>query len=698
MDYLFQGPLPARAAHKPMPDGDPVPGRGVAEASGTAFRRALSGEEDGVGISLPPDAQAGAAIAPVATPSSAVRMAEATPDAPPPERDGTMTAKGAGAGDTFALPPSDQDAAELSVSGAVLAAQLEGATPFDLQPDGEGARAKRAERPPPSGTESAMRSGRIMGAGKPAPPGAGQMLRDPDAPTRPYSAAPVPPVAQVNTPPLSAGHPAPVLVGGERHFAPGDRPGTETFFADAPLKPPEPEAQGHIAPDTGRPVAPVPAGEGRIGALTARHVDPGMAHVPQAPEHGPPVSPALAGEGRRDVLAAGLRNTNEAPVAHSPQTLRDLPSVAEGSAVSTAPVISPRQGGGPLLPPVLAAVAADRGALDAGVAVSPIHGGRCTDRDARMRDVAGLLTPRRLARFDGVSSRTPAARDGMPEIRNASDSAARPGAQSALNAIPVAASPPPRVDVARAPAPGPIATVERVAIELTPVGREPAPVAPPPPSAKATPPPRATVPGQAMLATPALIAPPVAAPGATPPADGIGERTGGDTATGALPVLPPLSNAPLSMASPNAPTHAAGQSHAPLATQVVRAVADLHPDGGTVELTLDPPELGRLRLSMSDGPGPIQLSITVDRPETADLLRRHLDQLQQEFLRAGLEGPTVRLSLDGRGGAARGGSGGNRSDGKEDEVATRDAQGQRDTEPPRAAPRILAATALDLRL
>lgn len=50
-----------------------------------------------------------------------------------------------------------------------------------------------------------------------------------------------------------------------------------------------------------------------------------------------------------------------------------------------------------------------------------------------------------------------------------------------------------------------------------------------------------------------------------------------------------------------------------------------------VELALNPEELGRVRMSISAGDGGITVSVLAERPETLDLMRRHIDQLAREF-------------------------------------------------------------------
>lgn len=58
------------------------------------------------------------------------------------------------------------------------------------------------------------------------------------------------------------------------------------------------------------------------------------------------------------------------------------------------------------------------------------------------------------------------------------------------------------------------------------------------------------------------------------------------------------------------------------------------PDG-QIDVTLRPEELGRLRLSLTPTEAGISVVVHTERPETQDLLRRHIDQLGQEFRQMG---------------------------------------------------------------
>lgn len=67
-----------------------------------------------------------------------------------------------------------------------------------------------------------------------------------------------------------------------------------------------------------------------------------------------------------------------------------------------------------------------------------------------------------------------------------------------------------------------------------------------------------------------------------------------------------------------------------IAVQIAQAMRQ---GGGDrpMELVLSPAELGRVRISMMGGDGAMTVHVMADRPETLDLMRRHIDILAQEF-------------------------------------------------------------------
>ena len=75
-------------------------------------------------------------------------------------------------------------------------------------------------------------------------------------------------------------------------------------------------------------------------------------------------------------------------------------------------------------------------------------------------------------------------------------------------------------------------------------------------------------------------------------------------------------------------------------------------NGKTTEISLNPEELGRVRLSLTAADGGITLNIVAERPETQDLMRRHIDQLTQQFRELGYG--TISFSFGKNGGEQQG--------------------------------------------
>lgn len=72
---------------------------------------------------------------------------------------------------------------------------------------------------------------------------------------------------------------------------------------------------------------------------------------------------------------------------------------------------------------------------------------------------------------------------------------------------------------------------------------------------------------------------------------------------------------------------------------------------GPVEVSLNPEELGRVKMVLTAGDGAITVSLSVERPETADLMRRNLANLGAEFRDLGYS--DVRFSFSGDGDRGR---------------------------------------------
>lgn len=164
---------------------------------------------------------------------------------------------------------------------------------------------------------------------------------------------------------------------------------------------------------------------------------------------------------------------------------------------------------------------------------------------------------------------------------------------------------------------------------------------------------------------PALPSPPVSAP--------------------SLPDAVPLGPASAMNAAPLPPVPAGPPAPLPPALPVVLAETARVLSDATVELALAPEELGRLRMTVSTDGDAIRVTLHAERPETLDLLRRHADDLRQEFRQAGFGFTSFRFGE------------------WEGTPATEPAPAPEETEPPPLPPaadaaRASPASGLDLRL
>jgi len=91
------------------------------------------------------------------------------------------------------------------------------------------------------------------------------------------------------------------------------------------------------------------------------------------------------------------------------------------------------------------------------------------------------------------------------------------------------------------------------------------------------------------------------------------------------------------------------------------------------EIALSPQELGRVRMSVVAEDGAITVSIIAERPETLDLMRRHIDQLGQTFKSMGYESISFAFGQGADSGDHAGsGPGGDPSSGGQQATATPD--------------------------
>lgn len=86
----------------------------------------------------------------------------------------------------------------------------------------------------------------------------------------------------------------------------------------------------------------------------------------------------------------------------------------------------------------------------------------------------------------------------------------------------------------------------------------------------------------------------------------------------------------------------------PIARQIVEAVR--HGPDGRVELTLSPEELGRVRMAMHSVDGTMVVTVTADRAETQDMLRRYAAVLRSEFAEQGYTQVDIGFANQGQSG------------------------------------------------
>lgn len=110
--------------------------------------------------------------------------------------------------------------------------------------------------------------------------------------------------------------------------------------------------------------------------------------------------------------------------------------------------------------------------------------------------------------------------------------------------------------------------------------------------------------------------------------------------------------------------------------------------GKPVEISLNPQELGRVRMALTTSETGVIVVIQSERPETLDLMRRHIDQLAQEFQQLGYENTSFQFG--------NGDSGADRS--AEDRADSTGIMSEETDSNPNPTPTRLVSTGLDLRL
>jgi flagellar hook-length control protein FliK len=106
-----------------------------------------------------------------------------------------------------------------------------------------------------------------------------------------------------------------------------------------------------------------------------------------------------------------------------------------------------------------------------------------------------------------------------------------------------------------------------------------------------------------------------------------------------LQSIDPIAFSPADTTASTAMPHGADTVRSTIPAHIARQLAEIvqHMPSRPVEITLSPEELGRVRLSVTPGENSIVVNILAERGETLDLLRRHIDQLTQEFENLGYD-------------------------------------------------------------
>ena len=140
-----------------------------------------------------------------------------------------------------------------------------------------------------------------------------------------------------------------------------------------------------------------------------------------------------------------------------------------------------------------------------------------------------------------------------------------------------------------------------------------------------------------------------------------------------------------SVSASGATTPTSTQAARQVAQQISTAISAAQ--GRATEIALNPEELGRVKMTLTASEGAVTLVLLADRPETNDLLRRHIDALAQEFRAIGYDSISFSFGSDGQP---------RNSDGQ-DELSERNDLAVQSVEPPKGASGQLT-TGLDLRV
>lgn len=118
----------------------------------------------------------------------------------------------------------------------------------------------------------------------------------------------------------------------------------------------------------------------------------------------------------------------------------------------------------------------------------------------------------------------------------------------------------------------------------------------------------------------------------------------GGKMTDTQPVIPPPTGIAMT-ATNRTQTVATATANNAYAQQVAQQItaAIVQTSGGTTEIMLNPEELGRVRIAMTAGDAGMTVTLLAERPETTDLMRRHIEHLTRELRDMGYDNPTFNF-------------------------------------------------------
>jgi len=117
-----------------------------------------------------------------------------------------------------------------------------------------------------------------------------------------------------------------------------------------------------------------------------------------------------------------------------------------------------------------------------------------------------------------------------------------------------------------------------------------------------------------------------------------------------------------------------------------------------IDVALNPEELGRVKMRVTTTDTSVIVTITTERPETGDLMRRHINELSEEFRRMGFE--DISFEFSGEGMSGQMGQGGEQGDSLNGGSSEPDSSGSQAENVPKPAQQNLrlGETGLDMRI